>query len=112
MFGRKKKEKPPRNTDSPEFRLWMAEKLDGRTLRYILEREENGVERVIAKGGILSNFEGNFSVISGEKTLFRVTSSELRAWEFLSLEGATLTGFDQIVGKERTILAYYKYYRD
>lgn len=112
MFGRKRKDKPPRNTDSPEFRLWMAEKLDGRTLRYILEREENGEERVLAKGGILSNYEGNFSVISGEKTIFCVRSADLHAWEFLSLEGATLTGYDQTVGRERTILAYYKYYRD
>ncbi len=112
MFGFKKKDKPPRNTDSTEFRLWMAKKLDGRSLRYILEREENGVERVIGKGGVLSLYEGNFSVISGDKTLFVTTASELHAWEFLSLEGATLTGFDQVEGKERTILAYYKYYRD
>ncbi len=112
MFGKKKKDKPPRNTDSPEFRLWMAQKLDGKSLRYILERGEDGTERVIAKGGVLGNFEGTFSVISGDKTLFCTTSSELHAWEFLSLEGATLTGFDRTTGKERTILAYYKYYRD
>ena len=60
-----RKDKPPKNTDSVEFRRWMAEKLDGRTLRYILERDESG-DRVIAKGGILSNYEGLFSVISGE----------------------------------------------
>lgn len=112
MFGRKKKDKPPRKTDSAEFRLWMAEKLDGRSLRYILERGEDGTERVIGKGGVLSYYEGNFSVISGDKTLFTTVASELHAWEFLSLEGATLTGFDQIEGRERTILAYYKYYRD
>ena len=37
MFGKKKKDKPPKNTDSVEFRRWIAEKLDGHTLRYILE---------------------------------------------------------------------------
>ncbi|MBE6578207.1 MAG: hypothetical protein E7651_00190 [Ruminococcaceae bacterium] len=112
MFGFKRKDKPPRNTDSAEFRLWMAKKLDGRSLRYILERGEDSVERVIGKGGVLSLYEGEFSVISGDKTLFVTTASELKAWEFLSLEGATLTGFDKVEGKERTILAYYKYYRD
>lgn len=111
MFGRKK-DKAPKDTNSEAFRLWMANKLDGKSLRYILEREADGQERVIAKGGILSCFEGDFCVISGDRTLFRTKASELHAWEFLSLEGATLTGFDQIVGKERTILAYYKYYRD
>lgn len=112
MFGIKKKDKPPKNTDSPEFRRWMAEKLDGRSLRYILERDANGTDTVIAKGGVLSNFEGKFCVISGEKTLFCTPTEELHAWEFLSLEGTTLTGIDEITGKERTILAYYKYYRD
>ena len=70
------------------------------------------MERVIGKGGVLSLYEGDFSVISGDKTLFVATASELKAWEFLSLEGATLTGFDKVEGRERTILAYYKYYRD
>lgn len=111
MFGKNKKDKPPKDTDSVEFRRWMAEKLDGHSLRYILERDEKG-DKVIAKGGVLSNFEGNFSVISGEKTLFVTRTDDLHAWEFLSLEGAVLTGFDLVEGKERTILAYYKYYRD
>lgn len=111
MFG-KKKDKPPKNTDSPEFRLWMANKLDGRSLRYILERDASGNEAVIAKGGVLSHYEGRFSVISGDRTIFSTPAAELHAWEFLSLEGATLTGFDEVTGRERTILAYYKYYRD
>jgi hypothetical protein len=112
MFGFKRKDKPPKNTESAEFRLWMAKKLDGRSLRYILERGEDNVERVIGKGGVLSFYEGDYTVISGDKTLFVATASELKAWEFLSLEGATLTGFDKVEGRERTILAYYKYYRD
>ena len=110
MFGKKKKDKPPKNTDSVEFRRWIAEKLDGHTLRYILERDESG-DRVIAKGGVLSNYEGMFSVISGDKTLFTARTDDLHAWEFLSLEGAVLTAFDLVEQKERTILAYYKYYR-
>lgn len=109
-FGRKKPTKPPRDTDSVEYRLWMADKLDEHSLRYVLERSEDGVEHVIGRDGVLSNFEGNFSVICGEKTVFRTVSSELHAWEFLSLEGAMLTGFDQIAGRERTVLVYYKYW--
>lgn len=108
----KKKDKIPKNTDSVEFRRYMAKKLDGRSLRYILERDANGNEAVIAKGGVLSDFEGKFSVISGDRTLFCTPTDDLYAWEFLSLEGATLTGIDETTGKERTILAYYKYYRD
>lgn len=107
-----KKDKPPKNTDSAEFRLYMCKKLDGRGLKYILERGEDGVDTVIGKGGVLSLFNGEFSVVSGDRTLFVCKADELKAWEFMALDGATLTGFDKITGRERTILAYYTYYRD
>lgn len=112
MFKFLKKDKPPKNTDSVEFKRWMAKKIDGNQTRYILERGEDGVEIIIGKGGFLSVLEDELSVVCGEKTLFKAKVDTLSAWEFLSLEGVTLTGFDHIQGKERTVLAYYKYYRD
>ena len=112
MFGFSKRNKPPRDTESVAFKRWMANKLDGKQLRYILERSEDSVEYVIGKGGFISVLEGELSVICGEKTLFKAKVDTLKAWEFLSLEGATLSGFYLMSGKERTILAYYKYYRD
>ena len=39
MFGFKKKDKPPKDTNSPEFRLYMCKKLDGMSLKYVLERD-------------------------------------------------------------------------
>ena len=110
MFGRKKK--PPKDTNSPEFRMYMCQKLDGMGLKYVLERDPINGDRVIGKGGVLSLYEGDFTVVSGGKALFVCKADELRAWEFMSLDGATLTGFDKVQGKERTILAYYTYYRD
>lgn len=107
-----RRDKPPKNTDSPEFRLYMCRKLDGRSLRYVLEKGSDGVQTVIGKGGVLSLYGDEFSVVCGERTLFLCKASELQAWEFMSLDGATLTGFDRTEGKERTILAYYTYYRD
>lgn len=112
MFRFLNRDKPPKNTESVEFKRWMAKKIDGKLLRYILERGEDSVEIVIGKGGFISVLEDELSVICGENTLFKTKVDTLKAWEFLSLEGATLTGFDLIQGKERTILAYYKYYRD
>lgn len=110
MFGFKKK--PPKNTDSPEFRRYMCEKLDGRALKYILERDPGKGDHVIGKGGVLSLYEGDFTVVCGGKALFVCKAEELQAWEFMSLDGATLTGIDKVTGKERTILAYYTYYRE
>ncbi len=90
----------------------MAKKLDGRKVRYVLEREAD-CDRVIGKDGFISVFGDELSVICGDKTLFRAKIDNLTAcWEFLSLEGVTLTAFDITTGKERTVMAYYKYYRD
>lgn len=108
----RRKDKPPKDTDSVEYKRWMANKLDGRVLRYILERDQDGVEIVIGKGGVISVVDGNLSVVSAAKTLFSARVDTLSAWEFMSLEGATLTGYDLTADKERTILAYYKYHRD
>ncbi len=110
MFGFKKK--PPKDTNSPEFRLYMARKLDGKALKYILERDPEKGDRIIGKGGVLSLYEGDLTVVCGGKALFVCKADELSAWEFMSLDGATLTGFDKVEQKERTILAYYTYYRD
>ena len=107
-----KRKKVPRDTDSPEFRLYMCEKLDGRALKYILERDPEKGDYVIGKGGVLSLYEGEFSVVCEGKALFVCDAQELHAWEFMSLDGATLTGFDKITNKERTVLTYYTYYRE
>ncbi|HAN21739.1 MAG: hypothetical protein A2Y15_00455 [Clostridiales bacterium GWF2_36_10] len=112
MFKFLKKDKPPKNTDSVEFKRWMAKKIDGKLTRYILERGEDDVEIVIGKGGFLSVVGDELSVVCGEKTLFKAKVDNLLAWEFMSLEGVTLKGFDLIQGRERTVLAYYKYHRD
>lgn len=110
MFGRKKK--PPKDTNSREFRLYMCQKLDGMTLKYVLERDPEKGDYVIGKGGVLSLYEGDFSVVCGGETLFVCKADELHAWEFMSLDGATLTGFDKVQNKERTVMAYYTYYRE
>lgn len=44
--------------------------------------------------------------------MFCAKVDTLVAWEFMSLEGVTLTAPDLVTGKERTVMAYYKYYRD
>ncbi len=112
MFRLNKKNKPPKDTNSPEFRLWMCQKLDGLSLKYILERDSEKGDYVIGKGGVLSLYEGDFSVICEGKALFVCKADELQAWEFMSLDGATLTGFDKVQNKERTVMAYYTYYRE
>ena len=112
MWPFKKKDKPPMDTDSVEFKRYMANKLNGRLVRYVLEKGETN-DKIIGKDGFLSVYGEDLSVICGEKTLFRCKIDELSAcWEFMSLEGVYLTGFDKTENRERTVMAYYKYYRD
>ena len=106
-----KKNKPPKDTKSVEFKRYMAAKLNGRSIRYVLQREDNS-DRVIGKDGFIAVTDGILSVNCGVKTLFSAQVDMLEAWEFLSLEGVTLTGYDLVEGRERTVMAYYKYYRD
>lgn len=106
----KKRDKPPKDTDSVEFKRYMANKLNGKTVRYVLEKEESH-NRIIGREGFISVHEGELSVICGEKTLFKAKVDTLSAWEFMSLEGVTLTAVDMISGREKSVMAYYKYYR-
>ena len=107
----RKKDKPPKDTSSVEFKRYVAVKLNGRSIRYILERSDN-TDRVIGKGGFIAVTDGILSVICGEKRLVSAQVDTLGAWEFLSVEGVTVTGYDLTEGKEPTVMAYYKYYRD
>ncbi|MBR5528285.1 MAG: hypothetical protein IKV97_04715 [Clostridia bacterium] len=93
------------------FRMEMAQKLDGRYIKYVTERVE-GVENVIGREGhsnIVSETE--FAVTSGIDEIFRADIADLQAWELLNLEGAVLTAYDKAACRRRTVVIYYKYYR-
>lgn len=111
MFNRLRRLFHRKDEDSPAFRRAMAEKLDGRNIRYVTERQE-GIETVIGREGHANMINDNeFAVTSGIETLFLADIEEMKAWELLSLEGAVLTAFDKHTGRERSIVIYYKYYR-
>lgn len=99
------------NENDPAFRRKMAEKLDGKVIKYVTIRE-NGIETVIGREGH-SNIvnETEFAVTCGIHELFRADIDKMKAWELLSLEGAVLTAFDKVACCERTVVIYYKYYR-
>ena len=105
LFKRHKKE------GSRAYRREMAERISGKRIRYVTERI-NGVEEVIGKDGAFSIRDGQFIVFASSDVLFRTNVDDLRAWELLSGEGAVLTGPDlDRGGEERTVTAFYVYYR-
>lgn len=111
IFRKIKKLFVKEDESSPAFRRKMAEKLDGRYIKYVTERCD-GIETVIGKDGHVNIInENEFAVTCGITTLFRADIVEMSAWELLSLEGAVLTAYDKESGRERSVVVYYKYYR-
>ncbi len=111
LFTNFRKDKPPKNTNSVKFKRWMADKLNEKHIRYALERLENGEERILGQEGHISVVKGDLVVYAGGVEHFRTPVDTMSAWEFMSLQGATITGFDKTRGKERTVLVYYIYHR-
>lgn len=110
LFTNFRREKPPKDTESVQFKRWMANKLNEKHIRYVLERENNE-ERIIGRDGFISVVENDLVVIADGTEKFRTPIDTMSAWEFMSLQGVTITGFDKLTERERTVLAYYIYHR-
>lgn len=104
------RDKPPKNTESLAYKKYMAKKLNGQHLEYVLEKEDNE-ERIIGKNGSVNVRNGELIVMGSADILFRAKIEELKAWEFMSLNGAVLTAFELTEKRERTVIIYYSYYR-
>ncbi len=102
-----------RNTNSPRYRRDFARELDGMKIKYVTERHGDN-DDVIGKNGalIVKPDEDVFLVYAESEVLFRCHIPELSAWILLSGDGVVLTAPDiEHGGQERTIIAYFTYYR-
>ena len=102
-----------KNVNSPRYRRDFARQLDGMSIKYVTERHGDN-DDVIGRGGalIVKPEEDQFLVYSGSEVLFRCNIPELKAWQLMSGDGVTLTAPDiEHGGVERTIIAFYTYYR-
>ncbi len=95
---------------SKRYRLEYARKLDGKLLRYVTERFDDG-EIVIGKDGHITVKEDVISVYGGAELLFRCPCEEVVAAELMSHDGVMLEGFDAVKQTPRKLVAHYKYYR-
>lgn len=96
---------------SLRFKNEQAERMNGRHIKYVTERI-NDQDIVIGHDGCLAVRDGELIVLSDGVEKFRVVIAEMTASELMSLEGIILSGPDLVNDrKERTVIAYYKYYR-
>ncbi len=105
-FWKKKKKE-----DTPAFRREMAAKIAGKHIKYVTERI-NGEDAVIGRQGSLCLRGDELIVFASADILFRAKVDDLAASELMSLDGVILTAPDlEHGGVERTVIAYYLYYR-
>ena len=101
-----------KNPDSKRYKRDMANHLDGRALKCVLEKKEDGIEEVIAHDGSIIVKDDELLVYASMDVILRTKITELSAWELLSLEGVVITAPDlEHDGNVRSIVAYYKYWR-
>ena len=107
LFGKKKND-----PNSTKFRWEMARSVEGQHIKYVTEKKDGEVDEVIGRNGGLNIRDDEFIVYASAKVLFRCKVDDLQIWELLSKDGVVLTGPDiESGGKERTVVAYYVYYR-
>ena len=89
----------------------MAYAVCGQHIKYVTEKK-NGVDEVIGRNGGLNIRNDEFIVYASQDVLFRCPVDDLKIWELLSRDGVVLTGPDlEHGGVERTVIAFYVYYR-
>ncbi|MBR6776587.1 MAG: hypothetical protein IKM27_02435 [Clostridia bacterium] len=110
LFSRKNK--PPKDTSSVEFKRYMANRISDKLIKCVLERNEDYTDTIIGKSGFFVVKDGLLEIITGSDTVLCGEIDTLTIWELLSLDGVVITGYDRTVDRERTVMAYYKYYRE
>ena len=101
---------PDRYYASPGYRREAAARYDSKLLKYVTERGDAG-DVVIAKDAYICVKAGWVFVNSETESLFKCRDDTVTSGELMSHDGVIFTGFDEISGKERSIVCYFKYYR-
>ena len=107
FFKKITKSKDP---NSKRNRWDMAQMICGKHIRYVSEKQ-NDIDVVIGREGGFNIREEDLLVYASSKVVFRAKIDDLQIWELLSKDGVVLTGYDKESQKERTVIAYYVYYR-
>lgn len=84
--------------------------LDNRKLQYVTERLPDG-EIVVGKSGYINIRDGQMIIFCEGKNIFRSDVTKTDCADLMSLAGVIIKGFDFETGKDRTLVAYYLYYR-
>ncbi len=90
-----------------------AERLDGRELLYVVRRyidaDGNPKEDGLGHGGRIDTANGHIIITCGDNEVFvNADVTAVECGELMSLGGATFTGYNEVIGEEDTVVAYYQ----
>ena len=88
----------------------ICSKLDNRKLQYVTERLLDG-EIVVGKSGYINVRDGQMIIFCEGKNIFRSDITKTECADLMSLAGVIINGFDLESESNRTLVAYYLYYR-
>jgi hypothetical protein len=91
----------------------LLSKIDRKSLEYVTERNiETYEETVLGRNGAINVMKDVLAIFCDGTEVFRCfITTDMTAGELLSLNGVCINAFDELTGRNRSIIAYYKYYR-
>lgn len=106
MLGKLKKKLFCSDKNAKQSRS-ISQKLSDTHIKYA-SLKTDGEEIIIGRGGHTNIVDGDcFELVFGVKSAFKFKIDEMTIWEFMSLDGATVSGVDLNDGKSKTFLIYY-----
>lgn len=85
----------------------IAQKLSDSHIKYASDKT-NGEEIIVGRSGHVNIVDNEyFELVFGVESIFKFKIDNMTIWEFMSLDGATVSGVDLNDGKEKTFILYY-----
>ena len=101
-----------KNTKSMRYKRELAGKICSHNMKYVTESRGEAGDTVIGRDCMCRADDTYFTVTDGGGAeIFRAKMADVKLFELMSLDGAVISGFDEISGGEKEITAHYSYYR-
>lgn len=85
----------------------IAAKLNDSHIKYAAIKTETD-ELIVGRDGHINIVDQKFfELVFGVESVFKFEIDEMTIWEFMSLDGATVSGYDLNDGYEKTFVIYY-----
>ncbi len=85
----------------------IASKLNDTHIKYASDKT-SGEELIVGRSGHVNIVDGDcFELVFGVQSAFKFKIDQMTIWEFMSLDGATVSGTDLNTGEEKTFILYY-----